>query len=82
MRLRDSLEAVAEISPEPFEDLRRDIDPEWVLQSLQGTRTATLRIPVGQKGSRIISSAAELSPAAGRLRSTLCARRPRSHLGR
>ena len=31
MRLRDSLEAAAEISPEAFEDLRRDIDPEWVL---------------------------------------------------
>ena len=43
MRLRDSLEAVADISPEAFEDLRRDIDPEWVLQSLQGTGTATLR---------------------------------------
>jgi len=43
MRLRDSLEAVAEITPEAFEDLRRDIDPEWVLQSLQGTGTATLR---------------------------------------
>ena len=27
MRLRDSLEAVAEISREAFEDLRRDIDP-------------------------------------------------------
>ena len=43
MRLRDSLEAVAELSPEAFEDLRRDIDPEWVLQSLHGTGTATLR---------------------------------------
>jgi hypothetical protein len=43
MRLRDSLEAVAEISPEAFEDLRRDINPEWILQSLEATGTATLR---------------------------------------
>ena len=43
MRLRDSLEAVAEITPEAFEDLRRDIDPEWGLQSLEATGTATLR---------------------------------------
>lgn len=43
MRLRDSLEAVAELSPEEFDDLRRDINPEWVLQSLQGTGTATPR---------------------------------------
>jgi hypothetical protein len=43
MRLRESLEAVAEISPEAFEDLRRDIDPEWVLQALEATGTATLR---------------------------------------
>jgi len=43
MRLRESLEAVAELSPEAFEDLRRDIAPEWVLQSLEATGTATLR---------------------------------------
>jgi hypothetical protein len=43
MRLRESLEAVAEISPEAFEDLRRNIDPEWVLQALEATGTATLR---------------------------------------
>ncbi|TMQ17330.1 MAG: hypothetical protein E6J91_10205 [Deltaproteobacteria bacterium] len=43
MRLRELLEAVAEISPEAFEDLRRDIDPEWVLQALEATGTATLR---------------------------------------
>jgi hypothetical protein len=43
MRLRESLEAVAEISPEAFEDIRRDIDPEWVLQSLEATGTASLR---------------------------------------
>jgi Insertion element 4 transposase N-terminal/Transposase DDE domain len=43
MRLRDSLEAVAEVSPETFEDLRRNIDPEWILQALEATGTATVR---------------------------------------
>lgn len=43
MRLRESLEAVAAIGPDAFEDLRRDVDPEWVLQSLEATGTATLR---------------------------------------
>lgn len=43
MRLRESLEAVAVISPEAFEDLRRDVDPEWILQALEATGTATLR---------------------------------------
>jgi|SRR6266545_5011086 len=43
MRLRESLEAVAEISPETFEDLRRNIDPEWILQALEATGTATVR---------------------------------------
>jgi hypothetical protein len=43
MRLRESLKAVAEISPEAFEDLRRDIEPEWMLQALEATGTATLR---------------------------------------
>lgn len=43
MRLRDSLEAVAEISPDTFEDLRRNIDPEWILQALEATGTATIR---------------------------------------
>lgn len=43
MRLRESLEAVAEITPEAFEDLRRDLDPEWVLQALEATGTATVR---------------------------------------
>ena len=43
MRLRDSLEAVAEVSPETFEDLRRNIDPEWILQALEATETATVR---------------------------------------
>ena len=35
MRLRESLEAVAAISPEAFEDLRRDVDPEWIVQALK-----------------------------------------------
>jgi hypothetical protein len=43
MRLRESLEAVANASPEAFEDLRRGIDPEWILQALQATGTATVR---------------------------------------
>jgi hypothetical protein len=43
MRLRESLEAVAALSPEGFEDLRRNVDPEWVLQALEATGTATLR---------------------------------------
>lgn len=43
MRLAASLEAVATFSPENFEDLRRDIDPEWIDQALHATGTATLR---------------------------------------
>ena len=43
MRLRQSLEAVAGVSPDAFEDLRRGIDPEWILQALQATGTATVR---------------------------------------
>lgn len=43
MRLRESLEAVASVSPQTFEDLRRNIDPEWILQALEATGTATVR---------------------------------------
>jgi hypothetical protein len=43
MRVRDSLAIVAELTPESFEDLRRNIDPEWILQALQATETATVR---------------------------------------
>jgi len=43
MRLAAALEAVASFSPESFEDVRRDIDPEWVDQALHATDTATLR---------------------------------------
>ena len=43
MRLRDSLEAIADVSPETFEDLRRNIDPEWIVQALESTGTATVR---------------------------------------
>lgn len=43
MRVRESLEAVAEVSPETFEDLRRNIDPEWIVQALEATGTATVR---------------------------------------
>src|SRR5262249_7460405 len=45
MRLRESLEAVANASPEAFEDLRRSIDPAWILQALEATGTATVRTP-------------------------------------
>ena len=43
MRLHDSLEAIAEVGPETFEDLRRNIDPEWILQALEATGTASVR---------------------------------------
>jgi hypothetical protein len=43
MRLRESLQTVADVSPDAFEDLRRGIDPEWILQALQATGTATVR---------------------------------------
>jgi hypothetical protein len=43
MRLAASLDAVASFRPEKFEDLRRDIDPEWIDQALHATGTATLR---------------------------------------
>jgi transposase IS4-like protein/DDE family transposase len=43
MRLVHSLATVADVSPDQFEDLRRNIDPEWVMQSLEATGTATLR---------------------------------------
>ncbi len=43
MRLRQALAAVAEFTPEAFEDLRRNIDAEWILQALEARGTATLR---------------------------------------
>jgi hypothetical protein len=43
MRLAESLSVVAECSPESFEDVRRHIDPEWVLQALEASGTATVR---------------------------------------
>jgi hypothetical protein len=43
MRLRESLETIVDVSPDAFEDLRRGIDPEWILQALQATGTATVR---------------------------------------
>ena len=43
MRLSESLRLVAEFTPEKFEDLRRNIDPEWVLNALHATGTASLR---------------------------------------
>lgn len=43
MSLAESLAAVASFTPEKFEDLRRNIDPEWIEQALQATGTATVR---------------------------------------
>src|ERR1700733_13602049 len=43
MRLADCLNVLAKFTPESFEDLRRSIDPEWILQALEATGTASLR---------------------------------------
>lgn len=43
MRLGTSVAAVASFTPEKFEDLRRNIDSEWIEQALQATGTATVR---------------------------------------
>jgi hypothetical protein len=43
MRLSESLRIIAEFTPDKFEDLRRNLDPEWVLQALHATGTASLR---------------------------------------
>lgn len=43
MRLEQALNLVAEVTPEQFEDLRRNIDAEWIEQALHATGTATIR---------------------------------------
>jgi Insertion element 4 transposase N-terminal/Transposase DDE domain len=43
MRLDAPLVAVASFTPEKFEDLRRNIDAEWIEQALHATGTATIR---------------------------------------
>jgi hypothetical protein len=43
MRLDESLSTVAELVPEEFEDLRRNIDPEWIFQALEATGKASVR---------------------------------------
>jgi transposase IS4-like protein len=43
MRLARSLNALASFTPERFEDIRRNIDPEWIDQALHATDSATLR---------------------------------------
>ena len=44
MQLEKSLACVAAFAkPEKFEDLRRNIDVEWIEQALQATGTATIR---------------------------------------
>ncbi len=41
MRVGEALSAVAELAPAEFEDLRRNIDPEWILQALEATGKAS-----------------------------------------
>jgi hypothetical protein len=43
MRLEQALNAVAEVTPEQFQDLRRNIDPDWLGEALHSTGTATIR---------------------------------------
>lgn len=43
MRLQQSLTTLAEITPEKFQDFRKHLDHEWILQALSATGTATLR---------------------------------------
>jgi hypothetical protein len=43
MRFSECVSATTAFTPDKFEDLRRDIDPEWVVQALEATGTATLR---------------------------------------
>lgn len=43
MHLHASLTALAPFVPEKLEDLRRNIDPEWIEQALRATGTATVR---------------------------------------
>src|SRR6266704_3084945 len=43
MRLAVSLNALASFTPDGFEDVRRNIDPEWIEQALHATGTATVR---------------------------------------
>jgi Insertion element 4 transposase N-terminal len=43
MRLERSLQHVAALSPERFEDVRRHLDPDWIEQALHATGTAMIR---------------------------------------
>jgi len=43
MRLAHSLATVAAVSPDQVEALRRNIDPEWVVQAREATGTTTVR---------------------------------------
>ena len=43
MGLAASLKALAVFAPEKYEDVRRNIDPEWIEQALHATGTATVR---------------------------------------
>jgi hypothetical protein len=60
MRLEQALNVIAEVTPEQFEDLRRNIDPEWIEQALHSTGTATIRhrrLPASQVVWLVISMA-------------------------
>jgi hypothetical protein len=43
MQLQESLSFVAEFTPDRFEDIRRNIDEQWILEALSATGTATIR---------------------------------------
>ena len=43
MALRDNLEALGNCGPETVEDLRRNFDPEWIVQALSASGVATVR---------------------------------------
>jgi hypothetical protein len=43
MRLEQSLQQVADVTPESFADVRRHIDPVWIEQALEATGKTTIR---------------------------------------
>jgi hypothetical protein len=43
VRFAESIAVLAQFTPEKFEDIRRNIDAEWVFQALEATGTASLR---------------------------------------
>lgn len=43
MRIHDALAITNEFLPKQFEDIRRNINPDWILNALRATGTATIR---------------------------------------